>query len=69
MALRTRVLKYLGKKPSNFLTLSRNLDVEMNELANELNNLLNAGYITKTNDIFYLTERGREYLKVEKPST
>jgi len=69
MALRTRVLKYLGKKPSDFLTLSRNLDVEMSELASELNNLLNAGYVTKANNVFYLTERGREYLEVEEPST
>jgi len=69
MALRTRVLEYLEKKPSDFLTLSRNLDVEMNKLANELNNLLNAGYVTKANNVFYLTERGREYLEVEEPST
>jgi len=69
MSLRTKVIEYLEKKPSDFITLSRNLKIDMEELANELNNLLNAGYVTKTNDIFYLTERGREYLKVEKSGT
>ncbi|HIE18191.1 TPA: hypothetical protein EYP75_00540 [Candidatus Bathyarchaeota archaeon] len=66
MALRTKVLKYLEKKPSDFLTLTKELDIHGDEVANELNNLLKAGYITKRNSNFYLTDRGREYLKVEE---
>jgi len=69
MALRTKILEYLEEKPSDFLTLNRNLDIGIDEMAKELNNLLNAGYVTKTNNIFYLTDRGREYLKVEKSGT
>lgn len=69
MALRTKVLEYLERKPSDFFTLQRNLDFRSDNLANELNNLLNAGYVTKMNDLFYLTDRGREYLKVERSET
>jgi len=69
MALRTKVLEYLQRNPSDFITLSRNLDIAMNELAEELNNLLEAGYVTKTNDVFHLTDRAREYLKVEESGT
>jgi len=69
MALRTKLLKCLERKSSDFFTLSGNLAVDMRELANELNNLLKAGYITKKNGLFYLTDRGREYLKVEKSET
>ena len=66
MALRTKVLKYLEKKPTDFITLSEDLDVYGDAIASELNNLLKAGYITKKNGILYLTNRGREYLKVEE---
>ena len=69
MALRTKVLKYLQGNPSDFITLSRNLDTAINELAEELNNLLNAGYVTKKNDVFHLTDRAREYLKSEESGT
>jgi len=67
--LRTKVLEYLERKPSDFSTLQRDLDFRSDKLANELNNLLNAGYVTKMNDLFYLTDRGREYLKVERSET
>jgi len=67
--LRTKVLEYLERKPSDFFTLQRDLDFRSDKLANELNNLLNAGYVTKMNDLFYLTDRGREYLKVERSET
>ena len=66
MALRTKVLEYLERNPSDFFTLEKNLDFRSDSLANELNNLLNAGYVTKINGLFYLTDRGREYLKVER---
>ena len=69
MALRTKVLEYLERKPSDFFTLQKNLDFRSDKLANELNNLLNAGYVTKTNGLFCLTDRGREYLKVERAET
>lgn len=49
-------------------TLHKKLNVDFVELANELNILLEAGYITKTDDSFHLTERGRQYLDVEKKS-
>jgi len=67
--LRTKVLEYLERKPADFFTLQRDLDFRSDKLANELNNLLNAGYVTKMNDLFYLTDRGREYLKVERSET
>ena len=69
MALRTKVLECLEQKSLDFFTLSRNLDISMRELSNELNNLLKAGYITKKNDLFHLTDRAREYLKVERSGT
>jgi len=69
MDLRTKVLRYLEEKPLDFLTLTTKLDIRMDKMANELNNLVKAGYITKENDNFYLTDRGREYLKVEEPET
>jgi len=70
MALRTRVLEYLEKKPLDFFALSKKLEnIGVSELANELNNLLKAGYITKKNDLFHLTDRAREYLKVERSGT
>ena len=69
MALRTKVLEYLERKHSDFFTLQRDLDFRSDKLANELNNSLNAGYVTKMNDLFYLTDRGREYLKVERSET
>lgn len=66
MSLRTKVLKYLEKNPSDFFALAREFRVTGDEIARELNNLLNAGYVTKENGDFYLTDRGREYLKVEE---
>jgi len=69
MALRTRVLEYLERKPSDFLTLSKELDIDISSLAKELDVLLKAGYVTKTDNLFRLTDRGREYLKVEKSGT
>ena len=66
MSLRTKVLEYLEQKPSDLLTISKDLNIEINELADELNNLLNAGYVTKTNDLFRLTDRSKDYLKVER---
>jgi len=69
MALRAKVLKHLERKASDFYTLVRDLDADVTILARELNNLLNAGYVTKIDDLFYLTDRGREYLKVEESDT
>jgi len=66
MALRTKVLEYLEQSPSDLFTLQKNLDLRLDRLANELSNLLNAGYITKANDLFYLSDRGREYLRAER---
>jgi len=65
-ALRTRVLESLEREPSDFFTLLKKLDDRPDTLANELYNLLNAGYVTKTNSIFHLADRGREYLEVER---
>jgi len=69
MALRTRVLEYLERKHSDFLTLSKELNIDISSLAKELDVLLKAGYVTKTDNLFRLTDRGREYLKVEKSGT
>ena len=66
MALRTRVLEYLEREPSDFPTLLRDLDSRTDILATELYNLLQAGYIIRSADLYYLTDRGREYLKVER---
>ena len=66
MDLRKIVLTQLEQDSTDGLTLRRKLNVDLNELANELNTLLKAGYIIKTEDRFHLTERGRQYLKVEK---
>ena len=66
MALRTKLLEYLERKPSDFFTLQKILDIRSDRLANELDNLLKAGYVTKSNAVFHLTDRGREYLKVER---
>lgn len=66
MALRTRVLEYLELKPSDFATLLKNLDSRPDILATELYNLLEAGYVTRKKDLYYLTDRGKKYLKVEK---
>jgi len=68
-ASRTRVLESLEKEPSDFYTLLKKLDGKPDTLANELYNLLNAGYVTKTNNVFHLADRGREYLKVERGET
>jgi len=69
MALRTKVLEHLEQNPLDFFTLTQKLGIGTGELAEELDNLLKAGYITKTNDHFCLTDRGKEYLKVEKSGT
>jgi len=66
MALRTKLLECLEQKPSDFFGLQKILDVRLDRLATELDNLLKAGYITKSNTVFHLTDRGREYLKVER---
>jgi predicted transcriptional regulator len=66
MALRTKVLEYLEQSSSDLFTLQKDLDLGLDRLANELRNLLNAGYITKANDLFYLSDRGREYLRAER---
>ena len=66
MALRTRVLEYLEREPSDFPTLLRDLGSRPDILAAELYNLLQAGYIMRSADLYYLTDRGREYLKVER---
>ena len=66
MALRTRVLEHLEREPSDFPTLLRDLDSRTDSLAAELYNLLKAGYVTRSVDLYYLTDRGREYLKVER---
>jgi len=63
------MLEYLERKPSDFFALQKNFDFRSDKLANELNNLLNGGYVTKMNGIFSLTDRGREYLKVERGET
>jgi len=69
MALRTKILEYLKRKPSDFLTLNKDLDIVTSELADEINNLVKAGYITRKNDLFYITDRAKEYLKVEESET
>ncbi len=66
MALRTRVLEYLEREPSDFPALLRDLGSRTDMLAAELYNLLQAGYIIRRADLYYLTDRGREYLKVER---
>lgn len=66
MALRTRVLEYLEREPANFSTLLKDLGSRPDILAAELYNLLQAGYIIRSTDLYYLTDRGREYLKVER---
>jgi predicted transcriptional regulator len=66
MALRAKVLRYIERKPSDFPTLLNDLDFRLDILARELSNLLQAGYITMRKDIYYLTDRGRQYLKIEK---
>jgi predicted transcriptional regulator len=66
MDLRKIVLKQLEQDSTDVLTLRRKLNVDLIELSNELNTLLKADYIIKTDDRFQLTERGRQYLKVEK---
>ena len=65
MDLRKIVLTQLEKDSMDALALHRKLSVDLTELANELNILLKAGYIIKTDDSFYLTERGRQYLEIE----
>jgi len=66
MALRTKVLESLEKEPSDFFTLLKKLDGKPDTLANELYNLLNAGYVVKRDNVFHLADRGKEYLKVER---
>ena len=66
MALRTRVLEYLERKPSDFATLLRDMDSRTDLLAAELYSLLQAGYVKRSVDLYYLTDRGKEYLKVER---
>ena len=66
MLLRAKVLEYLEQNHLDFFALKKNFDVRLDNLASELNYLLEAGYVTKTNDLFILTDRGREYLKVER---
>ena len=66
MALRTKLLECLEREPSDFFALQKILDIRSDRLASELDNLLKAGYVTKRNAVFYLTDRGREYLKVER---
>ena len=69
MALRTKLLECLEREPSDFFALQKILDIRPDRLADELSNLLRAGYITKSNALFCLTDRGREYLKVERAGT
>ena len=66
MALRTKLLECLEREPSDFFALQKNLDIRSDRLASELDNLLKAGYVTKSNALFCLADRGREYLKVER---
>ncbi len=66
MALRAKLLECLERKPSDFFTLQKILDIRPDRLANEIDSLLKAGYVTKSNTVFHLTDRGREYLKVER---
>jgi len=66
MALRTKLLECLERKLSDFFTLQKILDMRSDRLANDLDNLLKADYVTKSNTVFHLTDRGREYLKVER---
>ena len=66
MALRTEVLECLEREPSDFHTLLKDLDSRPDILARELYNLLQASYITRSADLYYLTDRGREYLKIER---
>jgi len=68
MDLRKIVLTQLEQGSVDVLTLHKKLNVDFTELVNELNILLEAGYVTKTDDSFHLTERGRQYLEVEKKS-
>jgi predicted transcriptional regulator len=63
--LRTMVLKRLEQDHLDVLALRKDLDVGLDRLAKELATLLEAGYIEKIDRFFYLTDRGRQYLKVE----
>jgi predicted transcriptional regulator len=63
--LRTITLKRLEQAPLDVFALREDLNVDFDQLAKELSILLEAGYILKTNSLFYLTDRGRQYLKVE----
>lgn len=64
--LRTLVLKRLERDPMNVFALCKDLEVDFHTLAKELDMLLKTGYIEKIDHFFYLTDRGREYLKVER---
>ena len=66
MALGTRMLEYLEREPSDFLPLLGDPGSRPDILATELYNLLQAGYIIRSADLHYLTDRGREYLRVER---
>ena len=68
MDLRKMVLTQLEQGSVDVWTLHKKLNVDFVELANELNILREAGYITKTDDSYHLTERGRQHLEVEKKS-
>ncbi len=67
MDLRKLVLTQLEQESDAF-TLNKKLNVDFLELAKELNILVEVGYIIRTEGHFYLTERGRQYLEVEKKS-
>ena len=42
------------------------MDSRTDLLAAEIYSLLQAGYVKRSVDLYYLTDRGREYLKVER---
>jgi predicted transcriptional regulator len=63
--LRTMVLKRLEQEPLDVFALREDLNVDFDRLAKELSILLEADYISKTNSLFCLTDRGRQYLKDE----
>jgi predicted transcriptional regulator len=62
------VLTQLEQGPVDAFTLNKKLNVDFLVLAKELKIMIEVGYIIETKGSFYLTERGRQYLEVEKKS-
>jgi hypothetical protein len=65
---RTRILEYLDISPMDFFTLHNKMKstTAADKLGFELEGLLRGGYIARLEIIYVLTDRGREYMKVER---